>query len=103
NPYLPPEQPAAGGKPGTTPTAPTPPSAAAPAPATASAGWSDQPIDVSGLKIANADFALTVGGIVFKKITIGKSALTLQLKDGRLAADLTQMQLYEGGGKGAVR
>jgi AsmA protein len=103
NPYLPPEQPAAGGKPGTTPTAPTTPSAAAPAPATASAGWSDQPIDVSGLKIANADFALTVGGIVFKKITIGKSALTLQLKDSRLAADLTQMQLYEGGGKGAVR
>jgi AsmA protein len=109
NPYLPPDQPAAAAKPGTTPgaapgTAP-PPSAGGPAvaPAAGSAGWSDQPIDVSGLKTANADFALTVGGIVFKKITIGKSALRLQLKDGRLAADLTQMQLYEGGGKGAVR
>jgi AsmA protein len=67
------------------------------------AGWSDQPIDVSGLKAANADFALTVGGIVFKKITIGKSALTLQLKDSKLAADLTQMELYQGTGKGGVR
>lgn len=103
NPYLPPEQPAAAGKPSATPTASGAPPSSAPAPATASAGWSDQPIDVSGLKTANADFALTVGGIVFKKITIGKSALTLQLKDSRLAADLTQMQLYEGGGKGAVR
>jgi AsmA protein len=112
NPYLPPEQPAsATAKPGAAPAAATgaPPSAAkatpapAPTPAPASAGWSDQPIDVSGLKVANADFALTVGGIVFKKITIGKSALTVQLKDSKLAADLTQMELYQGGGKGGVR
>ena len=104
NPYLPPEQPASpGAKPGAAPraTAPAPASASAPAPA--GTGWSDQPIDVAGLKVANADFALTVGGIVFKKITIGKSGLTVQLKDGKLAADLTQMELYEGGGKGAVR
>ncbi len=107
NPYLPPDQPAAAGaKPGATastaPAAPAP-SATAPAANAANAGWSDQPIDVSGLKVANADFALTVGGIVFKKITIGKSALNVQLKDSRLVADLTQMELYQGGGKGSVR
>src|SRR6202022_1016271 len=36
-------------------------------------------------------------------ITIGKSALTVQLKDSKLAADLTQMELYQGSGKGGVR
>ena len=100
NPYLPPPQatpagaapaPAGGG---TQPRAPA---------AAADAGWSDQPIDMAGLKVANADFALTVGGIVFKKITIGKSAIALQLKDGKLAADLTQMELYEGAGKGGIK
>jgi AsmA protein len=103
NPYLPPEQPAA--KPGAAPNAPAAAPASAPAPTQAAGGggWSDQPIDVSGLKAANADFALTVGGIVFKKITIGKSALTVQLKDSKLAADLTQMELYQGTGKGGVR
>jgi AsmA protein len=104
NPYLPPSQPAAvAAKPAAAPGVPTPAPATAPAQAVGGAGWSDQPIDVSGLKAANADFALTVGGIVFKKITIGKSALTLQLKDSKLAADLTQMELYQGAGKGGVR
>jgi AsmA protein len=104
NPYLPPSQPAAvAAKPAAAPGVPTPAPATAPAQAVGGAGWSDQPIDVSGLKAANADFALTVGGIVFKKITIGKSALTLQLKDSKLAADLTQMELYQGAGRGGVR
>jgi AsmA protein len=104
NPCLPPSQPAAvAAKPAAAPGVPTPAPATAPAQAVGGAGWSDQPIDVSGLKAANADFALTVGGIVFKKITIGKSALTLQLKDSKLAADLTQMELYQGAGKGGVR
>src|SRR5207248_2499606 len=57
----------------------------------------------SRVKFTQADFALTVGGIIFKKITIGKSALTVQLKDSKLAADLTQMELYQGTGKGGVR
>jgi len=106
NPYLPPEQPAAAAaKPAPAAGAPAAPPASTPTPAAAASGggWSDQPIDVSGLKAANADFALTVGGIVFKKITIGKSALTVQLKDSKLAAYLTQMELYQGTGKGGVR
>src|SRR6202011_2352527 len=77
--------------------------AARPAPAAASSkGWSDQPIDLTGLGVANADFALTVGGLVFHKITIGKSALAVQLKDGKLAADLSRMELYNGSGTGKV-
>lgn len=103
NPYLPPAAPA--GKPATpgraaapSPARPAPP----PPPAAASTGWSDAPIDLTSLKAVNVDFALSVGGVVFKKIVIGKSALTLQIKDGQLTADLGQMALYNGTGKGNI-
>ena len=102
NPYLPPEtpskpaasggaaQPSAGGTP------------AAPAGAAKSGDWSDQPIDVSPLKAADADFALSAGSILYRKLQIGKSALSLHLKDGRFEADLTELALYKGAGKGKV-
>ena len=92
NPYLPPEKPAektaagAPAQPGATPGK--------------AADWSDDPIDVSGLKAANADFTLTAQSILVRKIQIGKSALTLKLKDGVLNADLSELALYEGAGKG---
>ncbi|MDB5408210.1 MAG: hypothetical protein JWL84_3122 [Rhodospirillales bacterium] len=105
NPYLPPATPAgpAGKSPASGGAAGGAPGRSAPAPApAASTGWSDEPIDLSALKSVNADFALSVGSVAFKKITIGKSALTLQVKDGQLAADLGQMALYDGSGKGSV-
>ena len=40
--------------------------------------------------------------MLYRKIQIGKSALGLHLKDGRLEADLTQLTLYQGSGKGKV-
>ena len=67
--------------------------------APASAGWSDAPIDLAGLKAVNARFDLTVGGIQVRKIRIGPSALNLALKDGVLVADLSKMALYDGAGK----
>jgi len=84
NPYLPPEQkqaakPASGG--------------AGPA------SWSDAPIDLSGLRQANANAELNVEGLLARKIKIGKSQIKLALKDGRLVTDLTQMALYDGNGK----
>ncbi|WP_068438059.1 AsmA family protein [Magnetospirillum sp. XM-1] len=65
-------------------------------------GWSDDPIDASGLKAADLDFSLTCAGILVKKIKVGKSALRLVIKDGKLAADLTELALYQGAGKGRV-
>lgn len=96
NPYLPPEQESpetgqtgqAGGGDG-----------AADAPAE---GWSDEPIDVSGLAALNADLAFNAGGIQFKDVKIGQSRLTVVLQDSKLTADLAEMQLYEGSGKGKV-
>ena len=92
NPYLPPES--------TTPAAGKG-GAAAPG-AAKSAGWSDDPIDASGLKLANADFTLTANAILFRKIKIDRSALTLKLKDGVLTADLNELALYKGNGKGQL-
>ena len=65
-------------------------------------GWSTTPIDTSGLKVANADFFLGANSIEYHNIKVGKSALTVHLKDGRLAADLTQLTLYKGTGQGKV-
>ncbi|MEJ0072380.1 MAG: AsmA family protein [Pseudomonadota bacterium] len=75
---------------------------AAPAGGAAHAGWSDDPIDTAGLRAANADFTLGVGSIQVRKIQIGASALGLQLKDGRLTADLSKLSLYQGGGQGKL-
>jgi AsmA protein len=65
-----------------------------------SAGWSDAPIDLSPLKLANADFDLSANSILYRKIQVGRSALALHLKDGRFEADLSQIALYQGKGQG---
>ncbi|MGE5477303.1 MAG: AsmA family protein [Bacteroidales bacterium] len=97
NPYLPPEQPAAKGGSGSAPPAP----AGGNAPA-AKSDWSDAPIDASGLKAADVDFALSAGSITVKKIKIGKSALRVVIDNGRMTADLSQLELYQGSGKGKL-
>lgn len=97
NPYLPPEGAPAKGE-GKAATG----GASAPAGQAKPAGWSDDPIDASGLKAVDLDFALTCAGIKVRKIKVGKSALKLVIKDGRLTADLTELALYQGTGKGRI-
>lgn len=65
-------------------------------------GWSTAPIDTSGLKIADADFFLGANSLEYHNIKVGKSALTVHLKDARLTANLTQLALYKGAGQGKV-
>ena len=90
NPYLPPES--AGASTQTTA-----------APADSGPGqWSDAPIDFSGLKAANVDFKLTVGSILARNIKVGKGVVAAKLKDGKLAVDLAELNLYEGKGDGRV-
>ena len=100
NPYLPPETASSSG--GASPAA----SSGAPAGGTAasakSSGWSDTPIDLSPLKLADADFELSANSILYRKIQIGRSALAMHLKDGKFQADLSQMALYQGKGQGSV-
>ncbi|WP_316979485.1 AsmA family protein [Shumkonia mesophila] len=93
NPYLPPEAKDA---------KPTPSQASGPAAGGAPATWSEAPMDMSGLKAADVDFDLTVKSILAGKVRVGQSALGLKIKDGRLTADLKEMALYQGTGKGTV-
>ena len=90
NPYLPPPAPATG------------PAAAASGGNAAPADWSDTPIDASALRAADVDFALAAAGIRVRRIEVGKSALRVQLNNGRLTADLSEMALYQGNGKARV-
>ena len=68
----------------------------------AASGWSDAPIDLSGLKAIDADLDLTVGEILFQDLTIGKSALDVLINGGKLTAKLTELALYEGAGIGQL-
>lgn len=95
NPYLNEGKPAAAGG-----AAPAGQQAAAPKPA--ASGWSDDPIDLSALRAADADFQLGVGSLLVRKLQIGQSALGIHLKDGRLLVDLTKLALYQGQGTGKL-
>jgi AsmA protein len=65
-------------------------------------GWSDEQIDLSGLRLADMDAVLKVAGLHIRKIRIGKSQLKIALTNGRLVADLTEMALYDGNGKAKI-
>ena len=69
---------------------------------TTSKDWSDAPIDLSLMKLADVYFELGTGSIRYHDIKIGKSALNLQLKGGLLTASLTELALYGGHGQGQV-
>lgn len=98
NPYLPPEKTAGSGA--ATPSAPAGTGGNAAPPA--SQGWSTDPIDLSGLRAVNADIALNVAGLAIRKIKVGKSAVNVALKGGRLTTNLTEMALYGGNGTATI-
>ena len=68
----------------------------------APARWNDDPIDLSALHTVNVDFDLSVAGIQARDVTVGRTSMQMQLKDGRLQADLSELNLYDGSGKGRV-
>lgn len=96
NPYLPSEAPG-GGR-----ANDDKPAIAAKSTANGKQDWSDDPIDASALQAVEADLNLNVGAIKLHKIQLGKTRLVIALHDGKLAADLGELALYNGGGKGHV-
>lgn len=66
------------------------------------ADWSDEPINMAGLKAVNADLGFSAEGIRFQEMEIGRSALTIMLENGRLVTELSELNLYEGSGSGTV-
>jgi AsmA protein len=73
------------------------------APATTVAGdWSNAPIDVSALRQADADVKLTLGGLQFQAVKVGRSVASAVLKDGTLRTRFNELTLYGGKGTGTV-
>jgi len=68
----------------------------------ATAKWDTTPIDFSALGSLDADLRLSTGSITYQTIKIGQSALTVTVKDRRLTANLTELQLYKGQSKGQI-
>lgn len=94
NPYLPPEEKGA--------DKPAASASSSGGGASKPADWSDDPIDMSGLKAANANLDLTVAGILVRKIKVGESNLKVTLKNGVLVTDLTKLALYKGSGTAKI-
>jgi AsmA protein len=65
-------------------------------------GWNTDPMDLSGLKLVDADFDLSANAIRYRQLSAGKSDLTIHLKDGVLSANLSEIALYQGTGQGKV-
>lgn len=59
-------------------------------------GWSAEPIDLSALKGPNVDLALTANRVKAQKLETGKAALSVTLREGRLAVSLSELALYGG-------
>ncbi len=67
-----------------------------------SSGWSKEPIDASALKSFDAALTLSADQIFIRDLTIGKSQLAITVAGGVLTADVKQLALYSGAGRGKV-
>ena len=70
-------------------------------PAAAPTGWGATPIDLSPLRLVDADLRLKSSGIKFDKFDFGPSNLAVGIRNGKLIADLKQTSLF--GGSGTAR
>jgi AsmA protein len=70
-------------------------------PGPATQGWGNTPIDLSPLKLVDADITLKAGGIIFDTFEFGASTVAVGLTNGKLTADLQQTSLF--GGRGSAR
>ncbi len=85
------------------PYIPTPGGTEEAEPASEPADWSDEPIDVSALALANAEFAFRAEGIRVQNLEVGKSVLELHLADSNLVVTLKELALYGGNGTARIQ
>jgi uncharacterized protein involved in outer membrane biogenesis len=60
------------------------------------ARWSDDPIDLSGLRTADLDLDLAAGGILYGTYTFAEPKVKIRVRDGRLDIDPLTGKLFEG-------
>ena len=61
-----------------------------------SQGWSEEPIDASGLGQAEGQLVVNLAKVHYRDVQIQKAAATVVLQGGIMTADLTEMQLSPG-------
>jgi AsmA protein len=70
--------------------------------ASAGAGAADAPLQLDLLKAVNADLTLVVGTLLFQNMVVEQAAMGARLDNGLLTAELREMSLYGGGGRGTL-
>jgi AsmA protein len=83
------------------------PAGKAPAPAggkrrASGRGWSETPIDLALLRLADADVSLVVDRLLYRELETGQSQLALALKDSVAKLTLQETLLYGGRGRGVL-
>jgi AsmA protein len=64
--------------------------------------WSTEEIDLSALRLVDADLRLSAGRLIFGEVEVTEAEVRAQLTNGRLVADLSRFMLYEGRGSGQL-
>lgn len=64
--------------------------------------WSTEEIDLTALRLVDADLRLTAGRLIFGDIEVSEADVRAQLTNGRLVADLSRFTLYGGNGSGQL-
>jgi len=67
-----------------------------------SQGWSNDPIDFTGLRALDANLSLGVGALRFQRMDFSNVQMTLRLASGAADARLTRLALYGGAGTGRL-
>jgi len=65
-------------------------------------GWSETPIDLALLRLADADLSLVVDRLLYRELETGQSQLALALKDSVAKLTLQETLLYGGRGRGVL-
>ncbi len=60
--------------------------------------WSNDPLDLSGLRALDADLNLALGTLQFQRMSFANVALALRVANGAADARLTRISLYDGAG-----
>ncbi len=77
----------------------TPPAAGAQQGVNAQAAWPTTPIDLAGLRAADADLNLTIQTLTFQRMSFTNARMALAIANGVADANLTQISLYGGAGR----
>lgn len=65
-------------------------------------GWSEDPIKLASLGLADVEAALIIGSIAVRDIKIGQSRLKISLQAKHLKTTIEDMALYEGHARGLI-